>query len=84
LTQPLPTPEIAERIRRIENGIIPDTPIWNQESDFRATIADRMAFYRTPGQSLAVINHGDLEWAKGYGVLEAGGPSLPVTPETRF
>ncbi len=84
MTLPQWTPEIAERIQRIEHGIIPDTPIWNQETNFWTTIADRMAYYRTPGLSIAVINNGDLEWAKGYGVLEAGEASLPVTPETRF
>jgi CubicO group peptidase (beta-lactamase class C family) len=36
-----------------------------------------------PGVSVAVINNGKLEWAKGYGVVEAGG-TTPVTPETLF
>jgi len=42
-----------------------------------------MRFYRVPGMSLAVVNDGRIEWAKGYGVLCAG-RSEPVTPETRF
>ncbi|HVG00158.1 MAG TPA: serine hydrolase domain-containing protein [Chloroflexia bacterium] len=36
-----------------------------------------------PGVSLAVTSHGDIEWSRGYGVLEAGG-SAPVTPDTLF
>jgi CubicO group peptidase (beta-lactamase class C family) len=78
------TLEVAERVQRIENGIVPDTPVWSLESDHRSTIAERMAYYRTPGLSLAVINHGDLEWARGYGVLEFAEASLPVTPEACF
>jgi CubicO group peptidase (beta-lactamase class C family) len=42
-----------------------------------------MAFYNVPGVSIAMINNGKLEWARGYGVLEAGG-ARPVTAETRF
>ena len=42
-----------------------------------------MAFYKTPGVSIAVINDGKLEWARGYGVLEAGGNN-PVTTATLF
>jgi CubicO group peptidase (beta-lactamase class C family) len=36
-----------------------------------------------PGVSIAVIHDFEIEWAKGYGVLELGG-SEPVTPETLF
>jgi CubicO group peptidase (beta-lactamase class C family) len=32
---------------------------------------------------MAVIDGGELAWAKGYGTLECGGAG-PVTPETRF
>jgi CubicO group peptidase (beta-lactamase class C family) len=42
-----------------------------------------MQFYKTPGVSIALINDGRIEWARGYGVLEAGGKDL-VTPETLF
>jgi len=46
-------------------------------------LSERMAFYRVPGVSIAVIHEGTLEWAKGYGVLEAKG-SNAVTMETLF
>ena len=42
-----------------------------------------MQFYKVPGVSVAVIHNYTLEWAKGYGVLEAGG-STPVNTETLF
>ncbi|MBO0779963.1 MAG: serine hydrolase [Ktedonobacteraceae bacterium] len=76
------TTELAKRIQRIEQGLVPDTPTWCQDSKTR-TLAECMAYYRTPGLSLAIINHGELEWAQGYGVLQAGSPEA-VTPETIF
>ncbi len=42
-----------------------------------------MRFYKTPGLSIAVINNGVVEWARGYGVREAGTTNL-VVPETIF
>lgn len=39
--------------------------------------------YHVPGVSIAVINNFDIEWAKSYGVADAGENS-PVTPETLF
>jgi CubicO group peptidase (beta-lactamase class C family) len=42
-----------------------------------------MAHYYAPGVSIAVINEQAIEWAKGYGVLQAGS-TAPVTPQTLF
>ncbi len=42
-----------------------------------------MAFYGVPGVSLAVFDGFDLKWARAYGVVEAGRPTL-VTTETMF
>ncbi len=36
------------------------------------TIEERMQLYRVPGVSIAVIENGQLAWAKGYGVKETG------------
>jgi CubicO group peptidase (beta-lactamase class C family) len=46
-------------------------------------ILDRMSYYHVPGVSVAVIDKGELAWAKGYGVKESGGND-PVTSETLF
>jgi CubicO group peptidase (beta-lactamase class C family) len=46
-------------------------------------LSARMRSFGVPGVSIAVINDGKIEWAKGYGVLEAGG-NRPVTPTTLF
>src|SRR5262252_9357498 len=63
--------EIAERVKRIEQGLLPAVLIKGQ-SHAAYKLTDRMSFYSTPGVSVAVINNGELEWAKGYGVLESG------------
>ena len=78
-------PDIAERIQRIEHTLKPSDTFRNLIS-YPHTIEESMTRYNVPGLSVAVINDGQLEWAKGYGVREAGtsGTSEPVTTETLF
>ncbi|WP_259772386.1 serine hydrolase domain-containing protein [Pseudoduganella armeniaca] len=45
-------------------------------------MAAEMARLRVPGASVAVIHAGEIEWARGYGVVTPGG--APVTPSTLF
>jgi len=73
---------IEERIRRIEEGLLPPFIVKGQ-ANARMTLAERMKHYNTPGISVAVINDGRVEWSKGYGVREAGGGGA-VTAETLF
>jgi CubicO group peptidase (beta-lactamase class C family) len=75
-----PQSSIEKRIGSVEQGLISDygDPPWK-----RMGLAERMAYYKVPGVSIAVVNDYQVEWAKGYGVLEAGS-SEPVTPETLF
>ncbi len=63
---------LEERIRRVENGLL-----------LTETIVDRMEVHNVPGVNIAVINDFEIEWTKGYGVLELGGKEA-VTPETLF
>ena len=49
----------------------------------RATIAERLAFHRVPGAAVAIVRGGELRWARGFGVLEAGSPDS-IRPETLF
>jgi CubicO group peptidase (beta-lactamase class C family) len=70
-----------DRISRVENGLLPGTVIKGQDASMKLT--ERMAFHKVPGVSIAVINEGRIEWAKGYGVLETKG-SNAVTTETLF
>ncbi len=75
-------PSVTERIKQVENGLLPPVLIKGQPIT-AMNLADRMQFHKTPGLSVAVINNGRIEWARGYGILEKGG-SEPVTPETLF
>ena len=68
-------------ISRIENGLLP--AIVTKGEDASMKLADRMAFHQVPGVSVAVINDGRIEWAKGYGILESGS-ARAVTTETLF
>ena len=52
------------------------------KGDRCADLAERMAALHVTGVSVAVIHHGQLEWARGFGTEQVGGK--PVTPETRF
>jgi CubicO group peptidase (beta-lactamase class C family) len=73
---------VRRRIERVEDGLLPPAVV-KGESPAKMKLADRMQFYKTPGVSIAVINEGRIEWARGYGVLEAGGKE-PVTAATLF
>jgi CubicO group peptidase (beta-lactamase class C family) len=68
---------------RVEDGLIPLTAEGEFDWENPASLSERMQFYGVPGISIAVINNGELEWSKGYGVMEAGGNDL-VTPESLF
>lgn len=73
--------DLAERIKRVENGLLGPVAIKGTSSAMK--LADRMAYYKVPGVSVAVINNGAIEWARGYGVAEAG-TNNAVTTETFF
>ncbi len=75
-------PDVEQKIRRIENGLLLPV-IVKGEPSVPMKLADRMQFYKTPGVSIAFINNGRIEWARGYGVREAG-KFEPVTTETLF
>ncbi|MCW5911540.1 MAG: beta-lactamase family protein [Cyclobacteriaceae bacterium] len=39
----------------------------------KINLYERLKFYHTPGVSIAVINDGKVEWARGFGLKEYGG-----------
>jgi CubicO group peptidase (beta-lactamase class C family) len=71
---------IEEKIKQVEEGLLPGHafPPWK-----KASIEERMKHYQIPGVSIAVIEDFKLSWAKGYGVMEAGG-NRPVTTASMF
>jgi CubicO group peptidase (beta-lactamase class C family) len=70
------------RINRIVDGLLPAAIIKGQPLP-TMTLADRMKHYHVPGVSLAFFDHGQVAWARSYGLgnVEA---KKPVTPETLF
>ncbi len=78
-------PQIAQRIRGIENGLVEFNPDarGDAEAPSRLSLAERMAALKVPGVGIAVLDNGKVEWAKGYGVLKAGDDPA-VTKDTIF
>ena len=80
------TPEAAksvieQRIRHVTNRLLVETAV---DGVFGSgTLQERMAYYHTPGVSVAVVNNFAIEWARGFGVQEAGGHRR-ITTATRF
>ncbi len=62
---------VQARIAAVENGLL---PAYHKTGTIPAgmPISARMAHYFTPAVSIAVINSGRIEWAKGYGVTTSG------------
>ena len=78
---PAVSPEIAQRIQRVENGLVGPIVIKGDAYAIHS-LAGRMKELNVPGVSVAVIHQGKIEWARGYGVRSIGGP--PVTADTMF
>jgi CubicO group peptidase (beta-lactamase class C family) len=82
-------PQTAARIKTIERGLVQFTiPMMMLKPDTAGvevlrTFAERMAYYKVPGVSIAVIDNNTIDWVKGYGMLKAGGDT-PVTTESMF
>lgn len=73
---------IADKIARIENGLQPDLQI-KGDSIPKFNIEERMRELGIPGVSIAVINNGEIEWAKGYGMADSA-ENRKVTSQTMF
>ena len=71
-----------EKIRRVENGLLMPFSV-KDEPNLVMKLAERMQFYKVPGVSVAVINNGKIEWAKGYGFQETS-VKKGITTETLF
>ncbi|GAB1308566.1 hypothetical protein KH5_12490 [Urechidicola sp. KH5] len=79
-----PTQEISveERIQRIENGLQPNLQI-EGDSVANFNIEARMKELGIPAVTIAVVNNGQIEWAKAYGMADAAA-NRPATTETLF
>lgn len=63
---------VAERQRAVETGLLPAVVIAGEPTSGYA-MHRRMEHHGVPGASIAVINNGQIDWAEGYGVKDAGG-----------
>jgi CubicO group peptidase (beta-lactamase class C family) len=59
---------VNENINAIENGLLPAISIEGTTVS-KMNLAAQMILYDIPAVSLAVINDGEIEWAKSYGKL---------------
>lgn len=71
-----------ERRESVEHGLGPCWAVRGQERP-RWGLVERMAHYGVPGVSVAVIDRGELAWARGYGTVAIGSTDA-VTAATRF
>jgi CubicO group peptidase (beta-lactamase class C family) len=70
------------RIARIESGLAGSIQVQGREMEL-FSLDERMAHYAVPGVSIAVLDRGNLAWAKGYGLADAE-TGEPVTTTTLF
>jgi CubicO group peptidase (beta-lactamase class C family) len=73
---------IQNRIKQVVNNLLPETSLQSQTPTPK-TLRERMAYYHTPGVSVAVINNGEVEWARGFGFADVHS-KRKVTTRTRF
>ena len=74
--------ELERAIDAIEHGLL-QVSRGEEHPTKKITLSKRMKHYKVPGLSAAFVYQEELAWAKGFGVVEAGGEK-PVTPETIF
>ena len=75
-----PTSDIESRIKQVEESLVGAIRIDGQEN---WKLEDRMAYYKVPGLSIAVIKDYKLDWVKTYGWADVG-EKRKVTDETLF
>jgi len=74
--------DLDQKIQRVEQGLRPAS-VSKGTAIPKMTITERLHFYKVPGASVAVMQDGKVEWARGFGVTSAEG-GKPVDAETLF
>jgi CubicO group peptidase (beta-lactamase class C family) len=80
--QDAPGGDVQRHIERVAAGLLPAVSLQG-EAPARRSLAEQMVALHVPGVSIAVIRHGQIEWARGYGTTRANGGG-PVTADTLF
>lgn len=73
---------IGRAISHLPN-LDPTLPADSPDRGSPSSLAERMAHYRVPGASIAVVENYELAWARGFGEIERGS-AMTVTPATLF
>ncbi len=73
---------VEDEVDSVINGLSTPYQFSNRPAKTLA-LSERMALYQTPGVSIAYFRNGEIVWARGFGMLEAGGEA-PVSPGTIF
>lgn len=69
--------DIEKRIKNITSNLQVESAI--DEVYESKTLSAQLKFYNTPGLSIAVINDGKIEWARGFGIRnESTGDSVDI------
>ncbi|MEO7963856.1 MAG: serine hydrolase domain-containing protein [Gemmatimonadaceae bacterium] len=79
---PASAPNDSAVVARVTAGLRPDVVVKNA-APVGYSLADRMAHFKVPGVSIAVVDSGRIVWAHGYGLKEVG-TTDSVTPTTIF
>ncbi|HEX8529158.1 MAG TPA: serine hydrolase domain-containing protein, partial [Cytophagales bacterium] len=74
-------PSVEARIERIIQNLQPKGK--PEGASGKKSLAAQMTHYKVPGVSIAVINGGKLEWARGFGNRDSSG-AAPVDVHTLF
>ena len=74
--------DVAAHIAHIESGLLPAVVIKGTPPK-PMTLTERMAFYKVPGVSMAFFEHGQIVWARGFGLADSASKK-PVTADTLF
>jgi CubicO group peptidase (beta-lactamase class C family) len=77
-----PGTDVQRHIDRVAGGLLPDVSVQGQ-APIKRSLVEAMRALHVPGVSIAVIRHGQIEWARGFGTTRANGGG-PVTADTLF
>jgi len=58
---------LSNEISIIENGLLPSILV-RGDTIIQYHLLDRMDHYHVPGVSIALVENGEIRWAKGYGI----------------
>lgn len=73
---------IEQRIERVIQNLLPLTA-FESKLGTPKPLSERLEQCHTPGASIAVINNFEIEWARGFGLIETG-TAFKVQPTTLF